>query len=134
MIRPIFIIFIILSINKAYGQTHEDIAKPFLVTMNPEAIHLPTAEATRHIGENVYVFDNIWGVKPINDTLKLLYVGGLNPKHLLTIFIKGKQAIRDLSYLKNGAASHFSGRLFIYEGKPAIIITSSLQTGVQITI
>lgn len=102
--------------------------------MNPEEPHLPTSEVTKHIGKDVYIYDIVWGHKIINDTLTLLYVGGLYPHHQLTVLLQGKQVLKDLQLVREGVPMHFGGIVTKHDGKPAIIITNSVQFSTRIQI
>lgn len=101
--------------------------------MNQEERPLPTKEVIHHIGGEVYIFDTIVGAKVISDTLKLLYIGGKYPNHILTVLVKGKKVNHELSNMIAGK-SHFSGKVFMYEGKPAITVTNYVQLGTQIKL
>lgn len=130
----LFVIIVLLT-NKTVAQQHvrTDSLLGFKM-LNPEELHIPTDDLKKYIGKGGYIYDNIWGVKVINDTLKVLYVGGRYPYHKVSILIQGHKTIQQLSHLYDGVASHFSGKVVMYEGKPAIIITRDTQILEQIML
>jgi hypothetical protein len=94
---------------------------------------LPTNEINRHLGSDVYIYDEVIDFKIINDSLKLLYIGKKYPKQDVTILIEGVKLIKEVVF-KKGDKWHFSGKAFVYKGKPAIIINNSVQLGTRIQI
>lgn len=134
--KTLFLICVsVFSFNKIFAQTHDDVVGTMLNgKTNHEEKHVPIKEVIQHLSSDVYIYDTISSTKTVNDTLRLLYLGGKSPKNVLTIIIKGKKVNQGLHFLRDGNASHFSGKVILYEGKPAIVITNLLETGVQIQI
>ena len=94
---------------------------------------LPLIEAVKHLGENVYIRYAIAEKKLINDSLTILYLGGNYPDHTLSIIIKGKELnTLTASWWNKHKIGHFHGIVILYEGKPAIIITSHWQLGTAV--
>ncbi len=126
---PTFCVLIIFTLAASAQELSDILRKSNLI----EDPGLPIKEVAKHIGSNVYIRDTISGYKEINDTLKLLYVGGKYPKQTITIIFKGKR-IDVMGFYLNNTIGHFSGNVIIYEGKPAIVITSpeQLSTAIQI--
>jgi len=132
-----YILFLILGLftSKISAQSHPSTDSLLgIKIMNGEEPHIPTIELKKYIGKNVYIYDNIWGVELINDTLKMLYVGGRYPHHTISILIQGRKTIQQLNHLYDGVASHFSGEVVMYKSKPAIIITRESQILEQIML
>ncbi len=124
--------FVALFTCKALAQqTHPPLDHK---TLNPEEHHLPTAEVTKHIGKDVYIYDVVWGHKAVNDTLTVLYVGGVYPHHQVTVLLKGKQVLKEFNLVREGMPMHFGGIVTTYEGKPAITIINSVHLGTRIQL
>jgi len=102
--------------------------------LNQEEPALPTDSVKAHIGGDVYIYDTIKGVKTVNDSLRVLYVGGVYPNHKISVIVKGKKVNKELGIFQDGDVSHFSGVAIMYEGKPAIVITQFVQLGTRIQI
>ena len=101
--------------------------------LNPEAPGMLAKDVIKHIGTDVYVRDSIYSNKVINPSLTILYLGNQYPNHSLIIIIKGKKLNKKLALIREGMG-HFSGKAILYKGKPALIITHSIQAGTQILI
>jgi hypothetical protein len=124
--------FTLLSINVFGQQTKLDAILHNMA--NQEDPGMPLNLVINHIGSEVYVRDTISGYKTVNDSLTLLYIGGKYPNQVLTILIKGKKLNRQTASWWKNSIGHFSGLAVLYEGKPAIIITSQWQLGTVIMI
>jgi hypothetical protein len=101
---------------------------------NLEEPGMPIKDVISHIGSDVYVRDTISEHRIVNDSTKLLYLGGKYPKQVLTIIIKGKKLNKQLASWFKEEIGHFSGKAILYESKPAIIITSEDQLKIKIQI
>jgi len=101
---------------------------------NPEDPGLPIKDVINHIGSEVYIRDTIFGYKIINHSLKLLFIGGRYPNQVLTIIIKGRKLNKEIRLWFKSGIGHFSGKAILYEGKPAIIITSNMQLSTVVMI
>ncbi|AMR34239.1 hypothetical protein A0256_23695 [Mucilaginibacter sp. PAMC 26640] len=132
----LILVFIALLTCKASAQqTHPPLDSILGLKMaNPEEPHLPTSEVSTHMGKDVYIYDIVWGHKALNDTLSILYIGGLFPKHHIIVMLQGKQVVKHLQLVREGLPMHFGGIVTTYEGKPAIIITNSFQFCTRIQI
>lgn len=93
-------------------------------------IKITSQEASKHIGDTVFVFDKVYGGKLLNNGMTLLNVGGDFPNHLLVVMIKPK----DRSKFTIKPEEHFvgkqvmvSGVIIDYKGKPEIIINDPKQ-------
>ena len=103
--------------------------------MNREEPGLPAKEAINHLNSDVYIVDTIYKYKIFSKSLMYLYVGGNYSNPALTIIVKGtdkelKMKRKDWS----AGVIHVTGKAILYTGKPAIIVTSGYQFGVQIQI
>lgn len=101
--------------------------------INPEETPLATSKLNHYIHKNVYIYDVISSGKIINDTLKILYVGGKYPNYKVAVFIKGSEPNKHAKFI-SGKKLHFSGFVFIYHGKPAMTITDPSQLGIRVLI
>lgn len=129
------ILFVTLLTFKTAAQTHPPTDSLLgLRMMNAEEPHLPTSEVKNHIGKAVYIYDVVSGSNTVNDTLRLLYVGGKYPKHQVTIQLKGKKVNQESAGIKVGDQMHFSGIAISYDNKPSIVITRSIYFGEQIQL
>lgn len=129
------ILFVSLLTFKAAAQTHVRTDSLLgLRMMNAEEPHLPSTEVKNHIGKAVYIYDVVSGSKTVNDTLRLLYVGGKYPNHQLTVQIKGQKVNQESATIKVGDYMHFSGTVVTYQDKPSIVITRSVYFGEQIQL
>lgn len=104
--------------------------------MNREEPGLSAKEAINHLNSNVYIVDTIYKYQIVNKKLMYLYVGGSYADPELTIIVKGtgkELKVRDRKDWTSGLI-HVSGKAILYHGKPAIVVTSGYQFGVQIQI
>ncbi len=101
---------------------------------NPEDPGLPIKDVINHIGSDVYIRDTIRGYKIVNHSLRLLFIGGKYPNQVLTIIIKGRKLNKEIPLWFKSGIGHFSGKAILYEGKPAIIITSNMQLSTVVMI
>ncbi|MDN3579869.1 hypothetical protein [Mucilaginibacter flavus] len=127
---PLFFFLMLFATKSMAQQTQAD---QLLLRMNPEEPALTSKEIINHIGDDVYIKDTIAGYKIINKSLKLLYIGDRYPNHVMIVILKGEKVNRELSLWKEGIG-HFSGKAVMYNGKPAIIITNSVQVATRIQI
>jgi len=134
--KPLIIIclFLIFRLSNAEAQNATEL--DFLLKSQKilEDTGTPAKDIVNHIGSNVYVRDTVSEVKTVNDSLTLLYIGGKYPKHQLTIIVKGEKLNKQTFLGWNNGYRHFSGIVILYEGKPAIVITSLEQLAIQIQI
>jgi len=129
----LFLILITLSfLSNCYGQATK-VDSILHNRLNQEEPALPTKDVIHHINEDVYIYDVISGYKIINDTLKVLYVGGKYPMQKVTVFVKGKEPNGHVDF-KKGEKWHFSGKVFLYKRKPAITLTNSDQLATRILL
>jgi|GEM_PF-608279 hypothetical protein len=124
--------FVILLAYKVSAQANVDsVLRKMAIPQDPG---LPIKDVINHIGSEVYIRDTIYGYKIVNHSLRLLFIGGKYPNQVLTIIIKGRKLNKEIPlWFKNGIG-HFSGKALLYEGRPAIIITSNRQLSTTVMI
>ena len=129
------LMFLLLVSSASYAKAQDttSIAHMLATRANPENPGMPAKEVIKHIGTDVYVRDSIYSYKAVNPSLTLLFLGGQYPNHKLTIFIKGKKLNKQLTLIRTGIG-HFSGKALLHKGKPALIVTHSIQSGTRILI
>jgi hypothetical protein len=127
---PLFFFLMSFATKSMAQQARVD---QLLSRMNPEEPALTSKEIINHIGDDVYIKDTIAGYKIINKSFKLLYIGNRYPNHVMIIMLKGEKVNRELHLWTKGIG-HFSGKAIMYNGKPAIIVTNSVQMGTRIQI
>lgn len=124
--------FVILLAYKVSAQANVDSVLRKMAI--PEDPGLPIKDVINHIGSEVYIRDRIYGYKIVNHSFRLLFIGGKYPNQVLTIIIKGRKLNKEIPlWFKNGIG-HFSGKALLYEGRPAIIITSNRQLSTAVMI
>jgi|SRR5476651_153984 len=103
--------------------------------MNQEESGLSAKEAINHLNSNVYIVDTIYKHQIVNKELMYLYVGGSYANPVITVIVKGTDKglkMKRKDWTKG--TIHVSGKAILYHGKPAIVVTSGYQFGVQIQI
>ena len=68
---------------KLCAQSHSELLDMLKGESIVEEPHTPTKEVANHINAEVYIFDSVLGHKTINNSLRLLYIGGFYPNHRL---------------------------------------------------
>ena len=129
----LLLILTIFSFNASAQQAIEQVLKGRANQLEPG---LPVNEVINHIGKQVYIVDTIYRHKIANDTIMYLYVGGSAKHQVVTVIVKGSAKQLKIARREGWTHGliHVSGTAVIYKNKPAIIVTSGDQFGVQIQI
>jgi hypothetical protein len=99
---------------------------------NAEEPSLLAKDAIKLVGKDVYVCDMIDSYKAINDSLKLLYIGKSSDSKL-TVVLQGHGVHFNPSDYTLSKI-HITGKVILYNGKPAIVVTDDHQLGTRIEI
>jgi DNA/RNA endonuclease YhcR with UshA esterase domain len=78
----------------------------------------------------VTLCDTVYDYKVVNDTLKLLNIGGRYPNQLLTVAVKGKKIVLKPETLK-GKKVCFQGQVTLFKNKPELVATEPEQVVVN---
>ena len=104
--------------------------------MNQEEPGLSAKEVINHLNANIYIVDTIYKHQIVNKKLMYLYVGGSYANPELIVIVKGNNKELKVRARKDWTTGliHLSGKAILYNGKPAVVVTSGYQFGMQIQI
>jgi len=88
-------------------------------------------EALKHIGENVIIYDKVYGTKFLQNSNNIqLYIGNNYPHQFLTVIVKkvywSQHMVQSQAEL-SGRSFCITGKLLKFNGRPVVEVTESSQ-------
>jgi hypothetical protein len=127
------VFYVVLAFSSLKASAQVTVQQYLTGRANAEEPSILAKDAIKLVGKDVYVYDVVDSYQIVSDSLSIAYIGKRPTSQLLVVIFKGigkKLNLTQWLYSK----LHVSGKVILYDGKPAIIVTDATQLAIQIQI